>query len=60
MSDLERVVETLTAKAENMEAAEKEREEAEQEKHKAEVEKLQATNVTLKEELDMLLAPPRK
>lgn len=54
------MVETLTAKADNMETAEKEREEAEQEKHKAEVEKLQATNVTLKEELDMLLAPPRK
>ena len=53
-------METLTAKAESLEAVEKDFSEAEQEKHAAEVAKLQATNVTLKEELDMLLAPPRK
>ena len=57
---MEKAVETLTAKAESLEAVEKDFSEAEQEKHAAEVAKLQATNVTLKEELDMLLAPPRK
>ena len=53
-------MEVLTAKADTLEAAEKERSDAEQEKHSAEVAKLQAANLTLKEELDMLLAPPKK
>ena len=60
LADLDRVVEALGTKVATLEAAEKERSAAEQEKHAAEVAKLQAINVTLKEELEMLLAPPRK
>ena len=53
-------MESLATKVSTLEAAEKERSAAEQEKHTAEVAKLQAINVTLKEELEMLLSPPRK
>ena len=60
LADLERAVESLSGKAATLESSEAERSAAEQEKHAAEVAKLQATNVTLKEELEMLLAPPRK
>jgi hypothetical protein len=60
LADLDRGVEALGTKVATLEAAEKERSAAEQEKHAAEVAKLQAINVTLKEELEMLLAPPRK
>ena len=60
LADLDRAVESLSGKAATLESSEAERSAAEQEKHAAEVAKLQATNVTLKEELEMLLAPPRK
>ena len=57
---MEKTAEALTGKIESLAAVEKERGAADEEKHAAEVAKLQAGNVTLKEELEMLLAPPRK
>ncbi len=60
LAELGQVVETISAKVATVESAEKEHSAAEQEKHAAEVTKLQGSITTLKEELEMLLAPPRK
>ena len=60
LADLEKTAESLAGRIESLAAVEKERSAAEEEKHAAEVAKLQAGNTTLKEELEMLLAPPRK
>ena len=60
LGDLEKTALAIEEKIASMEATEKERGAAEEEKHAAEVAKLQAGNTTLKEELEMLLAPPRK
>ena len=60
VAELDRVVESLVGRLGTLESTERERSAAEAEKHAAEVAKLQATNATLKEELEMLLAPPRK
>ena len=60
MGELRKSIESMTAKLDASEAAEKERGAAEEEKHAAEVAKMQAANATIKEELEMMLAPPRK
>lgn len=60
VAELEQTVETLTAKCEEVEASEKQRSAAEEEKHAGEVAKLQQANQTLREELESLLAPPRR
>lgn len=58
VGELEKTVEGLTAKCEELETSEKERFAAEEEKHLAEVAKLKAVNDQLKESLEALLAPP--
>jgi len=60
MAELEATIEALTTKLDAFEAAEKDKAAAEEEKHAAEVAKMTAANATLKEELEMMLAPPRK
>ncbi len=60
LGDLEKTAAAIEARIASLEAVEKERGAADEEKHATEVAKLQAGNVTLKEELEMLLAPPRK
>ena len=57
---MEKTAVAIEEKIATLETVEKERGAVEEEKHAAEVAKLQAGNLTLKEELEMLLAPPRK
>ena len=60
IAELEALVATLTAKFDATEVSEKEKAAIEEEKHAAEVEKMKAANATLKDELEAMLAPPRK
>jgi dynein light intermediate chain len=60
IAELEAIIETLTAKFDATEVSEKEKAAVEEEKHTVEVEKMKAANATLKDELEAMLAPPRK
>jgi hypothetical protein len=60
VADLERQASVLSAKCDDAAAEEKARTAALDEKHQVEVGKLKATNDSFKEQLDALLAPPKK
>ena len=60
VSELEKSVESMLNKTSNLEAADKERYASDEQKHAAEVAKLQAINESLKDNLEGLLAPPRR